>query len=126
MSVTGALLAAGEEVVTTGVNSTTVALIAAGGSIAVAVIGLLGTRAWRRRTEPATSVPIDLLALHDRLTVIEQIVHDVRHDMTAIRSELTAIRSQVEPLAATSKADYDATIARLNRIEDRLWPRRTT
>lgn len=65
-------------------------------------------RRGKRRTEPAPSPP-DVLASHKRIDTVEQNVADLRRT--------------IDLHIASSGANDFETERRLDRIEDRVWPR---
>lgn len=93
-------------------TGTTVAIIGAIAVVLVAVIGVVGNYLSNRRTAPSPpGVDIDSLTAHDRLTVIESQMRDLRHRMNNIDT-------RVAPLQAVLDANLTEIRRRLDRLED--------
>jgi hypothetical protein len=94
-------------------TGTTVAIIGAVAVVLVAVIGVVGNYLSNRRTAPSPpGVEPDLLTAHDRLTVLESHMRDMRH-------RLNNIDARVAPLQAILDVNLTEIRRRLDRLEDR-------
>lgn len=101
---------------TTGNTGTSVAIIGAIAVVLVAAIGVIGNYISNRRSGPAPpGGDIDLIGMHDRMTVMETNLAEWRH-----RQKNT--ETLVAPLAEVTRAHFEDVQRRLDRIEERLWP----
>lgn len=97
---------------------TTVTIVGAVAVVLVAVIGVIGNYLSNRRTSPSPpGANIDTAGVHDRLTVIEQIIHELRADISTLARHDDSIDAKVLPLAAVTDSKFADVYRRLDRLE---------
>lgn len=111
----GAAVATGaavSEVTNPQTTGTTIELIAAIAAVLIAVIGVVGNYLSNRRTAPSPPGPdAHDLAVHDRVTILETNLADLRH-------RVNDIDARVSPVAAVLDASLTEIRRRLDRLED--------
>lgn len=101
-------------------SGTTVAIIGAIAVVLVAAIGVAGNYISNRRTAPSPpgADPHDV-GVHDRVTVIEANVSDMRKDIAKLADRDDAIDARVLPLREVMDAKLADVYRRLDKLEGR-------